>query len=251
MNTFMISTNALVVHPFKTFIHDSNDLCTDLLDTIRQTKVITPLKISCRTGQNVVIDGYRRMCAAKLLGISDLEVAIDDSMKSERDEVDFILYQALNHQNISNRRRVLFGLLYENYISIKTRDHTGLSLIAVSEKVGLKKTMYSIGKFIMLNGSQEIKTAWLSNEISYDRAVARIRQNSETPNTEIQGVKAKKVHTTALKRKISVIVLAEMYRVLKLPADTIRQAIKEEPLLFEYVSNAIGVFQAIVNEQNT
>jgi hypothetical protein len=118
----------LVVHQRLIEIYGENENRPNLEASIRREGILTPLRVSVRTGEKVVLSGKCRLQIAQLLGLVTVPVIIEDYASPE-EEIDILFALNLHREEKTHFQKFVEGKYFESVLrpQAKARQIEGAS----------------------------------------------------------------------------------------------------------------------------
>ena len=118
----------LVVHQRLIEVYGENENRPSLEASIRREGILTPLRVSVRTGAKVVLSGKCRLQIALLLGLATVPVMIGN-YTSESEEIDMLFALNLHREEKTHFQKFVEGQYFESVLrpQAKARQQEGAS----------------------------------------------------------------------------------------------------------------------------
>ncbi len=133
-----------------------------LADSIAQYGVLQPIVVSpSDRGRYWLVVGERRLRAAKMAGLETIPVIIRTT--EDQDKLELALVENIQREDLNQLEE---GMAYQ-----RLKDEFGLSVEEIAQRVGKSRPEIH-GRLHLLGLPKEVKEAFLSGKITYNRARA-------------------------------------------------------------------------------
>jgi ParB family chromosome partitioning protein len=189
--TLKININNISPNPNQPRQRFDEDALQELVASINQKGILTPITVLEKAGNFILIAGERRLRAAKLAGLADIPAYIIE-VENDAEMMEMALIENIQRENLNPIEEAeAFAVLNSKY---------GLSQDAVAKSVG-KKRVTVTNSLRLLNLPSEIKESIKNSEISagHGRAILMMKTNHAmvklwqqilTKNLSVRGAEA-------------------------------------------------------------
>ena len=165
--TYKININNISPNPNQPRQNFDEDAIQELVASIRQKGILTPITVWDNEGNFILIAGERRLRAAKLAGLMEIPAYVIE-VKNDADMMEMALIENIQRENLNSIEEA------EAYAVLNSKF--GLSQDAVAKSVG-KKRVTVTNSLRLLNLPIEIKESIRIGEISagHGRAILMMK----------------------------------------------------------------------------
>ncbi|MFC1527608.1 ParB/RepB/Spo0J family partition protein [Candidatus Neomarinimicrobiota bacterium] len=165
--TYKININNISPNPNQPRQNFDEDALQELVASIRQKGILTPITVWDNEGNFILIAGERRLRAAKLAGLMEIPAYVIE-VKNDADMMEMALIENIQRENLNSIEEA------EAYAVLNSKF--GLSQDAVAKSVG-KKRVTITNSLRLLNLPIEIKESIRIGEISagHGRAILMMK----------------------------------------------------------------------------
>ncbi|MFC1784193.1 ParB/RepB/Spo0J family partition protein [Candidatus Neomarinimicrobiota bacterium] len=165
--TYKININNISPNPNQPRQNFDEDALQELVASIRQKGILTPITVWDNEGNFILIAGERRLRAAKLAGLMEIPAYVIE-VKNDADMMEMALIENIQRENLNSIEEA------EAYAVLNSKF--GLSQDAVAKSVG-KKRVTVTNSLRLLNLPIEIKESIRIGEISagHGRAILMMK----------------------------------------------------------------------------
>ena len=165
--TFKININEISPNPNQPRKKFDEEALFDLVASIKEKGILTPITVQEKSGEYILIAGERRVRAAKLAGLSEIPAYIIE-VEDDAEMMEMALIENIQRENLNSIEEAeAYAILNSKY---------GLSQEVIAQSVGKKRV--TITNFLrLLNLPPDVKKSIKNGEISagHGRAILMMK----------------------------------------------------------------------------
>ena len=167
--TFKININEISPNPNQPRKKFDEEALFDLVASIKEKGILTPITVQEKSGEYILIAGERRVRAAKLAGLSEIPAYIIE-VEDDAEMMEMALIENIQRENLNSIEEAeAYAILNSKY---------GLSQEVIAQSVGKKRV--TITNFLrLLNLPPDVKKSIKNGEISagHGRAILMMKSS--------------------------------------------------------------------------